>query len=222
MITGAVDIGGTKIAVGAIDSAGQLLARDETPTAAARGFEDAMERVTAMLERIRREINLPMRGVGIGCTGPVDPQRGTIGEVDFLPGWKGANPVTAYRDMVTSTFNGGDGIGSILIKATPLILAALAVAVPARAGLINVGGEGQLLVGGVAAMGTSLALGDRVPGTFALVLMIVAAMAAGAAWAAVAGVLRLAVGISESVTTLLLNYGSFARALAAFGLAPAN
>jgi len=97
MITGAVDIGGTKIAVGAIDGAGQLLARDETPTAAARGFEDAMERVTAMLERIRREINVPMRGVGIGCTGPVDPERGTIGEVDFLPGWKGANPVTALK-----------------------------------------------------------------------------------------------------------------------------
>ena len=93
MITGAVDIGGTKIAVGAIDGAGRVLAREETPTAAARGFDDAMERIVAMLDRLRRQINEPMRGVGIGCTGPVDPYRGTIGEVDFLPGWKGANPV---------------------------------------------------------------------------------------------------------------------------------
>jgi glucokinase len=93
MITGAVDIGGTKIAVGAIDGAGRLLAREETPTAAARGFDDAMERVAAMLERMRAQIDGPMRGVGIGCTGPVDPFHGTIGDVDFLPGWKGANPV---------------------------------------------------------------------------------------------------------------------------------
>jgi simple sugar transport system permease protein len=119
---------------------------------------------------------------------------------------KGTNPFTAYRSMVTSTFSGTDGLGNILVKATPLILAGLAVAVPARAGLINVGGEGQLLVGGLAAMGTSLGLGTRLSGSLTLVIMIVAAMAAGAAWAALAGALRLAVGISESVTTLLLNY----------------
>jgi glucokinase len=95
MITGAVDIGGTKIAVGAIDGAGRLLAREETPTAAARGFDDAMERVAAMLARVRAQLDRPMQGVGIGCTGPVDPVLGTIGNVDFLPGWKGANPVAA-------------------------------------------------------------------------------------------------------------------------------
>jgi hypothetical protein len=93
MITGGVDIGGTKIAVGAIDRAGRLLAREETPTAAARGFTDAMERVAAMLARVRAQLDRPMQGVGIGCTGPVDPVRGTIGNVDFLPGWQGANPV---------------------------------------------------------------------------------------------------------------------------------
>ena len=119
---------------------------------------------------------------------------------------KGANPFIAYKDMITSTFSGWSGIGNILVKATPLILAGLAVAVPARAGLINVGGEGQLLIGGIAAMGVSLGLGANANGSLTLVLMIVAAIVAGAAWAALAGVLRLAVGISESVTTLLLNY----------------
>ncbi len=43
---------------------------------------------------------MPMRGVGIGCTGPVDPYQGTIGEVDFLPGWKGANPVAALKSRL--------------------------------------------------------------------------------------------------------------------------
>ncbi len=99
-ITGAVDIGGTKIAVGAIDAAGRLVAREETPTAAARGFDDAMERVAALLERFRQQIAEPMRGVGIGCTGPVDPFRGTIGDVDFLPGWKDANPVAALASRL--------------------------------------------------------------------------------------------------------------------------
>jgi simple sugar transport system permease protein len=119
---------------------------------------------------------------------------------------KGASPFSAYHDMVTSTLTGDGAIGNILIKATPLILAGLAVAVPARAGLINVGGEGQLIIGGVAAMGVSLGLDGALPGPLTLVCMALAAMAAGAAWSALAGGLRLGVGISESVTTLLLNY----------------
>jgi simple sugar transport system permease protein len=119
---------------------------------------------------------------------------------------KGANPFTAYRDMVTSTFTSWDSIGSILIRATPIILSALAVSVPARAGLINVGGEGQMLMGGIAGMGVSLAVGGRLSGTLTLVLMVLAAALAGAAWAGLAAMLRQLVGISESVTTLLLNY----------------
>jgi simple sugar transport system permease protein len=119
---------------------------------------------------------------------------------------KGANPFTAYRDMFSSTFSGGDAVGDILIKATPLILAGLAVAVPARAGLINVGGEGQLIIGGVAAMGVSLAVDGGMSGTLTLVLMCLAAAVAGALWAGLAGVLRMTAGINESVSTLLLNY----------------
>ena len=76
---------------------------------------------------------------------------------------KGVNPITAYTDMVSSTFTSWASIGEILVRATPIILAALAVSVPARAGLINVGGEGQMLMGGIAGMGLSLALGDRLP-----------------------------------------------------------
>lgn len=119
---------------------------------------------------------------------------------------KGVNPITAYADMVGATFRDWQSLGSILIKAAPIVLAGLAVAIPARAGLINVGGEGQLVIGGVAAMGVSLAVDGRLPGTATLVLMAVAAMVCGALWSAVAAALRLGVGISESVTTLLMNY----------------
>jgi general nucleoside transport system permease protein len=119
---------------------------------------------------------------------------------------KGVNPITAYREMFGSTFRDWSSAGSILIKAAPIMLAGLAVAIPARAGLINVGGEGQLVIGGVAAMGVSLAVDGALPGTATLVLMATAAMVAGAAWSAIAVALRVGVGISESVSTLLMNY----------------
>jgi simple sugar transport system permease protein len=131
---------------------------------------------------------------------------GSLGLFAVLMLVKGVNPITAYADMVSSTFTDKTSLGGILVRATPLVLAALAVAVPARAGLINVGGEGQLIMGGIAAMGVSLALGGSAPGPLTLVLMGVAAMVAGGLWSALAAVLRLGVGISESVSTLLLNY----------------
>jgi len=119
---------------------------------------------------------------------------------------KGVNPFDAYNDMWVSTFQSSNSLGEILIKASPILLAALAVTVPARAGLVNVGGEGQLVIGGVAAAGVSLALGDGSSAAVAIPLMMLAAAAAGACWAAIAGALRLVVNINEAVTTLLLNY----------------
>lgn len=118
---------------------------------------------------------------------------------------KGANPLDVYRSMWTS-LTSSTALDGILVKATPLVLGALAVSIPARAGLVNVGGEGQLIVGGVAAAGVSLGVDGSVPGAVVLVLMCLAAAIAGGLWAALAGVLRLAVGINEAVTTLLLNY----------------
>jgi ABC-type uncharacterized transport system permease subunit len=118
---------------------------------------------------------------------------------------KGANPFSVYSSMWTA-ITGSSSIDGILLKATPLILAALAVAVPARAGLVNVGGEGQLVVGGVFAMGMSLAVDGRMSGPIVLLLMCLAGAVGGALWSAIAAALRLLVGINEAVSTLLLNY----------------
>ncbi|HEY6797236.1 MAG TPA: ABC transporter permease [Kineosporiaceae bacterium] len=118
----------------------------------------------------------------------------------------GADPVSVFTNAWSNTVLNGDAVQQILIKAGPFALTALAVVVPSRAGLVNVGGEGQLIAGGIAAAGVSLALGSTSPGGLTMILMIVAGIAAGAAWAGVAALLRLTVKVNEAVSTLLLNY----------------
>ena len=89
---GAVDIGGTKIAVGMVDDNGKVLSRMEAPTDPNR-YSDSLELVAHMLRRTAQKAGGQITGIGIGSTGPVDPMRGAFGDVDFLPGWRGKNPV---------------------------------------------------------------------------------------------------------------------------------
>ncbi len=93
MLVGAVDVGGTKIAAGVVDDGGTVVARHDCPTEAGKGYADALRRIVDMLRRCAQGAGVTVDGVGIGCTGPVDPFSGAIGDVDFLPGWRGANPV---------------------------------------------------------------------------------------------------------------------------------
>jgi simple sugar transport system permease protein len=98
------------------------------------------------------------------------------------------------------------GISQVLDKGSVFLLAGLAVAVPARAGLINIGGEGQLVIGATAAGGVALALGTHLTGVSAMILMGLAGAGAGALWAGIAAVLRLFGNVNEAISTLLLNY----------------
>jgi glucokinase len=92
-MVGAVDIGGTKVAVGMVNSAGKLLARFESPTRGNGRYEDAIERTAEMLRTAAGCVEEPLEGIGIGSTGPVDPLTGRIGKVNFFPEWEGQNPV---------------------------------------------------------------------------------------------------------------------------------
>lgn len=89
---GAVDIGGTKIAVGIVDNKGKVLSRMEAPTDPNR-YSDGIELIAHMLRKTSQRAGSAIEGIGIGSTGPVDPMRGEFGDVDFLPGWRGKNPV---------------------------------------------------------------------------------------------------------------------------------
>ena len=104
-----------------------------------------------------------------------------------------------------------------LIITTPLILTGLAVAFAFRAGLFNIGGQGQYIVGSIAAVwvGSSFA---GMPGFLHIVLAIVAACLAGAFWAGIAGALKATVGANEVISTIMLNYTAIYIGLYLFGL----
>lgn len=119
---------------------------------------------------------------------------------------QGANPVTVFHAMLGSALFDNGSLVQTLLRAIPICLAALAVAIPARAGLVNVGGEGQLIVGAIAATGIGVQIGAVVPGVVSWVAMTAGGALAGAAWAGIAGVLRIRLGVNEAVTTLLLNF----------------
>lgn len=93
-----------------------------------------------------------------------------------------------------------------IIRAVPLILAAVGVAIPARAGLVNVGAEGQLIAGSVAATGFGLIVGSAVPGPLSWLICALAGAPAGGLAAALCAVLRVKVNAPEAVTTLLMNF----------------
>lgn len=125
----------------------------------------------------------------------------------------GANPLEAYQAIVTGAF-GQDGFQDTLAYAVPVVGMATALAIPLRAGMVNLGGEGQLVLGAISA----IAVGLHVPGPLGLVAALVAGALAGALYAAVAAVCETRLGVPLLVTTLLLSYPamSFAAYLVRF------
>ncbi|MCD9623601.1 ABC transporter permease [Rhabdothermincola salaria] len=122
---------------------------------------------------------------------------------------KGASPLEVLEAMWTSAFGSPRAVGETLVRAAPLLLAALAVAIPARAGLFNIGGEGQLVIGAVGAAGTAYALGDGLPTGPTLVLIGLGGAVAGMAWALIPALLRIWFETSEAIVSLLLNYVAY-------------
>lgn len=119
----------------------------------------------------------------------------------------GVNPVSAYAAMAAGAFGSGHALSEILVKATPLLLTGLAVALAARMLLWNVGCEGQLVMGGVFAAGSALFLLPQAASPFpAAPAALLAGALGGALWALVPALLRAYGKVSEILTTLLLNY----------------
>jgi ABC-type uncharacterized transport system permease subunit len=117
----------------------------------------------------------------------------------------GKNPVKAYVDIFSSTLGSTYGFSEILVKMIPLTLTAVAVAVPSRIWLINVGGEGQLYIGALFATWGALTL-NTLPAWILLPLISVLGVLGGGLWGSISGILRAKGWVSETISTLLLNY----------------
>lgn len=117
----------------------------------------------------------------------------------------GKNPIKAYADVIGDVLASRYGFSEVLVRMIPLLLTALAAAIPARIWLINIGGEGQLYIGALAATWVAITFSD-LPSGLLLSVMVLAGFVGGGAWASIAGVMRARGRVSETISTLLLNY----------------
>ncbi|HEX4114177.1 MAG TPA: ABC transporter permease [Stellaceae bacterium] len=117
----------------------------------------------------------------------------------------GVNPLDLYANMYKGAFGSFFSWQNTLTRAAPLILTALCTALPAQLGMVVIGGEGALVMGGLGATAAGLAV-MWAPPLVVQLTMAIAGMAAGGAWIAFAGALRHYRGVNETISTLLLNY----------------
>lgn len=125
----------------------------------------------------------------------------------------GKDPVVAFGALLNGAFGAPDkwaignfkALGDTISRATPLIFAGLAVAFGFRANLFNIGANGQLLLGSIAAAGLGLALGG-LPALIAVPLILVGSALAGASWAFVPALLKAKVGAHEVITTMMFSW----------------
>jgi simple sugar transport system permease protein len=125
----------------------------------------------------------------------------------FLVGY-GADPVAAWGEIIGGGFGSLYALSETVVKAIPLMLCALGLSVAFRGVVWNIGAEGQLYLGALAAAGAVRILPDS-PAWVLIPAMMVAAMLAGGAWAAGPGALKARFGVNEIIVTLMLNYVAF-------------
>jgi simple sugar transport system permease protein len=116
----------------------------------------------------------------------------------------GKDPLRAYGDILRSTLGSSYGLTEVVVKMIPLVLCACAVLLPARIGLVNVGGEGQLYMGAWLATWGALAL-PQLPQVLGVPLVIVLGFIGGGIWALIPAILRAKGWLNEVISTLLLN-----------------
>jgi len=118
----------------------------------------------------------------------------------------GYSPVEALRALLAGALGSGAALTATLLKATPLLLTGLAVALCFRCGVWNIGAEGQLYVGALLATGVATRLWPEAPGAIGVPALLLASALGGALWAGIAGALRAGRGVSEVISTILLNF----------------
>ena len=114
-------------------------------------------------------------------------------------------PLTAYAALFEGAIGSEAAIVNTLVATTPLILGGLSVALAFKAGLFNIGAQGQFLLGAVGAVAVGVAVSGA-PAIVAVPIALAAGVLAGAAWGFIPGILKATAGAHEVVTTIMLNY----------------
>ena len=115
------------------------------------------------------------------------------------------NPLTAYEAMFSGAFTNKNGLADTMVKMIPLLLVALGVAIAFRGGVINIGAEGQLIMGAVLTTYVGLQLGDKLPGPVVIIIGLLAGMFMGGFWAAIPGYLKARLDVNEILSTIMMN-----------------
>ena len=147
-----------------------------------------------MSRSVLRTISIPLAAVVFGLV---------IGAILILT--QNASPGTAYKALLVGGAGDSDAVLRTLQKATPLIFGGLAVAFAFKAGMFNIGGQGQLLVGAVFAAGVGFGI-DGLPLIIHLPVALLVGGIAGAVWGGIAGTLKATTGAHEVIVTIMLNF----------------
>ena len=116
----------------------------------------------------------------------------------------GANPISGYAALLEGAFGSTNAIADTIVKATPLLLVALGICIAFRAGVINIGGEGQMILGALSATALGLVL-PTASGLLIIPLALLVGFAAGGFWGAIPGYLKARFNVNEILSTIMMN-----------------
>jgi simple sugar transport system permease protein len=116
----------------------------------------------------------------------------------------GADPVSGYHAMLSGAFGGSSALAATAVKAAPLLLVGVGICIAFRANMLNIGGEGQLAMGGLASAAMALSL-PTAPSFVLIPLCLVAGAVGGAAWGAIPGACKAYFNVNEILSTIMLN-----------------
>jgi simple sugar transport system permease protein len=118
---------------------------------------------------------------------------------------QGVNPLEAYKAMFVGAFGSKNGLADTLVKATPLLLVGLGIAIAFRGGVINIGAEGQLIMGALFTTWVGLQIGEQLPGVVVIIIGLLAGAFMGGLWGAIPGYLKAQLNVNEILSTIMLN-----------------
>jgi len=116
----------------------------------------------------------------------------------------GANPLEGYKELLVGAFGGTEQLAESAAKAMPLLLVGTGICVAFRAKVINIGGEGQIIAGGLLSTMTALAVPD-LPSVVLIPLVLLMGLVGGAIWGGIPGALKAYLGVNEILSTIMLN-----------------